>query len=153
MRKEGIANWNALAWAKSLATRRANGSVWGWNNRTRADNIDKNTVAVASSALPSSPPSLRARTAEDEMSFVDEEEYQSYLDSLESEQRFKDAAEMGMMMAVGAPGFTRAAKVRMATRKTVSAMSDTLSPGSLLRREYGLPASNFLHPDEEPRER
>ena len=140
MRKEGIANWNALAWAKSLATRRANGSVWGWNHRTRADNIDKNTVAVASSALPSSPPSLRARTAEDEMSFVDEEEYQSYLDSLESEQRFKDAAEMGMMMAVGAPGFTRAAKVRMATRKTVSAMSDTVNSQRSVITAYDLSA-------------
>ena len=52
MRKEGIANWNPLAWARSLATRRARGSVWGWDHRTRADNTDQNSVDVVSSALP-----------------------------------------------------------------------------------------------------
>jgi len=33
---EGICNWTPEARAASLATRRANGSVWGWNHRTRA---------------------------------------------------------------------------------------------------------------------
>jgi hypothetical protein len=140
MRKEGLTNWTAAQRAASLAARRASGSVWGWNHRTRADNTDKNTVDVASSALPSSPPSLRARTAEDEMSFVDEEEYQSYLDSLESEQRFKDAAEMGMMMAVGAPGITRAAKSTSLARKTVSAMSDAVNSQRAVITAYDLSA-------------
>ena len=140
MRKEGIANWNPLAWAKSLAVRRAKGSVWGWDHRTRADNTDKNTVDVASSALPYTPPSLRAATIDDEMSFVDEEEYQSYLDSLEREQRIKDAAEMGMMMAVGAPGITKAAKTTSLTRKTVSAMSDVVNSQRSVITAYDLSA-------------
>jgi hypothetical protein len=33
---EGIRNWTPEARAASLATRRANGSVWGWNKRKRA---------------------------------------------------------------------------------------------------------------------
>jgi hypothetical protein len=33
---EGIRNWTPEARAASLATRRANGSVWGWNHRKRA---------------------------------------------------------------------------------------------------------------------
>jgi hypothetical protein len=33
---EGIRNWNPAAWAKSLAVRRARGSVWGWDHRKRA---------------------------------------------------------------------------------------------------------------------
>jgi hypothetical protein len=33
---EGIRNWSPEARAASLATRRANGSVWGWNHRKRA---------------------------------------------------------------------------------------------------------------------
>ena len=34
--EEGIRNWTPEARAASLATRRANGSVWGWNKRKRA---------------------------------------------------------------------------------------------------------------------
>ena len=33
---EGLRNWTPEARAASLATRRANGSVWGWNHRKRA---------------------------------------------------------------------------------------------------------------------
>jgi hypothetical protein len=35
-RAEGLANWNEEARAKSLAVRRARGSVWGWDKRQRA---------------------------------------------------------------------------------------------------------------------
>jgi hypothetical protein len=34
--EEGLRNWTPEARAASLATRRANGSVWGWNKRKRA---------------------------------------------------------------------------------------------------------------------
>ncbi len=34
--EEGLRNWTPEARAASLATRRANGSVWGWNHRKRA---------------------------------------------------------------------------------------------------------------------
>ncbi len=140
MRRDGIANWTPDARAKSLAVRRAKGSVWGWDKRTRAENTDKNTVAVASSSILRQPPSLRARTVEDEMSFVDEEEYQAYLDSLEKEQRDKNALEMGMMMAVGAPGITKAAKSTSLTSKTVSAMSDVVNSQRAVITAYDLSA-------------
>jgi hypothetical protein len=140
MRQEGIANWNALAWAKSLATRRANGSVWGWNHRTRADNTDKNTVEVASSALPYTTPSLRARTVEDEMTYVDEEEYQQLLEEAKLKQDSDNAMEMGMMMAVGAPGITKAAKTTSLARKTVTAMSDVVNSQRSVLTAYDLSA-------------
>ena len=140
MRSEGIANWNPLAWAKSLAVRRAKGSVWGWDHRTRADNTDKNTVDVASSPLPYETPSLRAATVDDEMSFVDEEEYQAYLDSLKREQDHQTALEMGMMMAVGAPGITKAAKSTSLARKTVTAMSDVVNSQRSVLTAYDLSA-------------
>jgi hypothetical protein len=152
MRKEGIANWTAEARAKSLATRRAKGSVWGLDHRTRADNTDKNTVDVASSPLPVTadpytPPSLRARTVDDEMSFVDEEEYQAYLDDLAREKDGKNAIEMAMMAAIPVSGAVRAVesaslKVKSAifARKTVSALSDVVNSQRSILTAYDLSA-------------
>jgi hypothetical protein len=137
MRKEGIANWNPLAWARSLATRRARGSVWGWDHRTRADNTDQNTVAVASSALPRQPPSMRARTVDDEMSFVEEEDYQAYLEDLERQRRSDSAIEMGMMAAVGSPGITRVGKL---TEKTISVATDVVNSQRAVITAYDLSA-------------
>ncbi len=137
MRKEGIANWNPLAWARSLATRRARGSVWGWDRRTRADNTDRNTVAVASSALPRQPPSMRARTVDDEMSFVEEEDYQEYLEDLQRQERHNSAIEMGMMAAVGSPGISRVGKL---TEKTVSVASDAVNSQRAVITAYDLSA-------------
>ena len=137
MRKEGIANWNPLAWAKSLATRRARGSVWGWNHRDRADNTDQNTVDVVSGSLPLQTPSMRARTVEDEMSFVEEEDYQEYLDDLQRQERNNSAIEMGMMMAVGAPGVSRVGKL---TEKTMSVASDVVNSQRAVITAYDLSA-------------
>ena len=137
MRSDGIANWNPLAWAKSLATRRARGSVWGWNHRDRADNTDQNTVDVVSSALPRQPPSMRTRTVDDEMSFVEEEDYQAYLEDLERQRRSDSAIEMGMMAAVGAPGISRAGKL---TEKTISVASDVVNSQRAVITAYDLSA-------------
>ena len=137
MRTDGIKNWNPLAWAKSLAVRRAKGSVWGWNHRERADNTDKNTVDVVSSPLPRQPPSIRARTLTDEMSFVDEEEYQAYLEDIERTERNNSAIEMGMMMAVGAPGVTKVGKL---TEKTMSVASDVVNSQRAVLTAYDLSA-------------
>ena len=137
MRSDGIANWNPLAWAKSLATRRARGSVWGWNHRDRADNTDQNTVDVVSSALPRQPPSMRTRTVDDEMSFVEEEDYQAYLEDLERQRRSDSAIEMGMMAAVGAPGISRAGKL---TQKTISVASDVVNSQRAVITAYDLSA-------------
>jgi hypothetical protein len=137
MRKEGIANWNLLAWARSLATRRARGSVWGWDRRTRADNTDQNTVDVVSGSLPRQPPSMRARTVDDEMSFVDEEEYQAYLEDLERQANTNSAIEMGMMAAVGSPGISRVGKL---TEKTISVASDVVNSQRAVITAYDLSA-------------
>jgi hypothetical protein len=137
MRKEGIANWNPLAWAKSLATRRARGSVWGWNHRDRADNTDQNTVDVVSGSLPRQPPSMRARTVDDEMSFVDEEEYQAYLEDLERQANTNSAIEMGMMAAVGSPGISRVGKL---TEKTISVATDVVNSQRAVITAYDLSA-------------
>jgi len=137
MRKEGIANWNPLAWAKSLAVRRARGSVWGWNHRDRADNTDRNTVDVVFASLPRQTPSMRARTVDDEMSFVEEEEYQTYLEDLQRQERNNSAIEMGMMMAVGAPGVTRVGKL---TEKTMSVASDVVNSQRAVITAYDLSA-------------
>ena len=48
-RGEGIRNWTPEARAASLATRRARGSVWGWDKRKRAGIIDTTTEAFDSS--------------------------------------------------------------------------------------------------------
>jgi hypothetical protein len=137
MRKEGIANWNPLAWAKSLATRRARGSVWGWNHRDRADNTDQNTIDVVSGSLPRQPPSMRARTVDDEMSFVEEEDYQEYLEDLERQERNNSAIEMGMMAAVGSPGISRVGKL---TEKTMSVASDVVNSQRAVITAYDLSA-------------
>jgi hypothetical protein len=158
MRKEGIANWNPLAWAKSLATRRANGSVWGWNHRTRAEHSDQNTVEVASSPIPRQTPSLRARTDEDEMTYVDEEEYQQVLEEEKRKQDSDTAMEMGMMMAVGAPGVARASKTASLTRKTVTALSDVVNSQRSVLTAYDLSAPfrqggilSIAHPSRIPK--
>jgi hypothetical protein len=158
MKKEGIANWNPLAWAKSLATRRARGSVWGWNHRTRADHSDQNTVEVASSPLPYKTPSLRARTAEDELTSVDEEEYQQFLEDEKRRQDSETSLEMGMMMAVGAPGITKVAKTTSLTSKTVSALSDVVNSQRSVLTAYDLSAPfrqggilSIAHPSRIPR--
>jgi len=48
-RGEGIRNWTPEARAASLATRRARGSVWGWDKRKRAGISDTTTEAFDSS--------------------------------------------------------------------------------------------------------
>jgi hypothetical protein len=158
MRQEGIANWNPLAWARSLATRRANGSVWGWDHRSRADNTDKNTVEVASSALPYTTPSLRARTVEDEMTYVDEEEYQQLLEEAKLKQDSDTAMEMGMMMAVGAPSISRVAKAKDIAKKAVEMSADAVNSSRSVVTAYDLSAPfrqggivSLSHPAAVPR--
>jgi hypothetical protein len=111
MRKEGIANWTAEARAKSLATRRARGSVWGWDKRARAlESVSSEALTKSLESLEefdASETGIRARSNEDEMSFVDEEEYQELLAAEKRQQDSDRALEMGMMMAVGAPGITK----------------------------------------------
>jgi hypothetical protein len=46
---DGLKNWTPEARAASLATRRARGSVWGWDKRKRAGIIDTTTEAFDSS--------------------------------------------------------------------------------------------------------
>ena len=158
MRQDGIANWNPLAWAKSLATRRANGSVWGWNHRTRAEHSDQNTVETASSPLPRQPPSLRARTVEDEMTYVDEEEYQQSLEEAKMKQDSDTAMEMGMMMAVGAPSISRVAKVKDIAKKAVEISTDAVNSSRSVVTAYDLSAPfrqggivSLSHPTSVPR--
>ena len=156
MRSDGIKNWNPLAWAKSLAVRRAKGSVWGWDHRTRADNTDKNTVDVASSALPRQPTSMRARNLDDEMSFVEEEDYQEYLDDLERQQRDGTSLEMGLMAAVGGgPVLSRSGKL---ITKVISAASDVVNSERAIITAYDLSAPlrqggilSLAHPSRVPR--
>jgi hypothetical protein len=146
MRKDGIANWNPLAWAKSLAVRRANGSVWGWNHRTRADHSDQNTVERASSPLPYATlermrrPVIRARTAEDELTLIDEEDYESYQRYLNSKEMMEHAMEDGMMVAAGSPGISRVARSRGIARKTLDTASDAVNSSRTVVTAYDLSA-------------
>jgi hypothetical protein len=52
-RTEGIANWTPEARAKSLAVRRAKGSVWGWDKRPRYKpfGAEKDSIDLMSDAL------------------------------------------------------------------------------------------------------
>ena len=146
MRKEGIANWNPLAWAKSLAVRRANGSVWGWNHRTRADHSDQNTVVRASSPLPYETlermrrPVIRARTAEDELTLIDEEDYESYQRYLESKEMMEHAIEDGMMIAAGSPGITRAGRLSRLGKTVVDTATDAVNSSRAVVTAYDLSA-------------
>ena len=158
MRQEGIKNWNPLAWARSLATRRANGSVWGWNHRTRADNTDQNTVAVASSALPRPVPSLRARTDADELTMIPEEDYQLALEAEERARRNKQAIEDGMMIAVGSPGLSRFAKTKQLAGKVIDVSTDAVNSSRSVVTAYDLSAPfrqggivSLSHPTAVPR--
>ena len=158
MRQEGIANWNPLAWARSLATRRANGSVFGWNHRTRADHSDQNTVAVASSALPRQPPSLRARTDADELTMIPEEDYQLALEAEERARRNKQAIEDGMMIAVGSPGMSRFAKTKQLAGKVIDVSTDAVNSSRSVVTAYDLSAPfrqggivSLSHPTAVPR--
>jgi hypothetical protein len=143
MRKDGIANWTKEARDKSLAVRRARGSVWGWDKRQRADNTDQNVVEVASVPLPPEPeekPAFRARTDEDELTQIDMEDYEAMVEYEKQARRSQDAMEMGMMMAVGAPGITRASVGRSLLRKTVGIASDTVNSSRTIVTAYDLSA-------------
>ena len=143
MRQDGIANWTKEAREKSLAVRRAKGSVWGWDKRQRADNTDQNTVDVASIPLPRSmeeKPAFRARTDEDELTQIDMEDYEAMVEYEKQARRSQDAMEMGMMMAVGAPGITRASAGRSLLRKTVGIASDTVNSSRTIVTAYDLSA-------------
>jgi hypothetical protein len=143
MRQDGIANWTKEARDKSLAVRRARGSVWGWDKRQRADNTDQNVVEVASVPLPPAPeekPSFRARTDEDELTQIDMEDYEAMVEHEKQARRSQDAMEMGMMMAVGAPGITRASAGRSLLRKTVGIASDTVNSSRTIVTAYDLSA-------------
>jgi hypothetical protein len=146
MHKEGIANWNPLAWAKSLAVRRANGSVWGWNHRTRADHSDQNTVVRASSPLPYETlermrrPVIRARTAEDELTLIDEEDYESYQRYLTSKEMMDHAMEDGMMIAAGSPGITRAGRLSRIGKTVVDTATDAVNSSRAVVTAYDLSA-------------
>ena len=168
MRKEGIANWNPLAWARSLATRRANGSVWGWNHRTRAENTDQNTVDVVSSPMTYTTtrilepgPSIRARTVEDELTMIPEEDYQLELDRQRMEEMRRHAIEDGMMAAMGSPlgraGSAGSAGKR-ALKKTVEVASDAVNSSRSVVTAYDLSAPfrqggivSLTHPSAVPR--
>ena len=144
MRKEGIANWTAEARAKSLATRRARGSVWGWDKRARAlESVSSEALTKSLESLEefdASETGIRARSNEDEMSFVDEEEYQELLAAEKRQQDSDRALEMGMMMAVGAPGITKVSRTASLTSKSVSAMSDVVNSQRAVITAYDLSA-------------
>ena len=153
MRKEGIANWTAVARAKSLATRRAKGSVWGWDKRARAlESVSSEALTKSLESLSDEPQTvLRAPTADDEISFVDEEEYQDYLDYLEGAKRSKNAIEDGIMAAMpiarigkAADGVLKAgsAAVKKSSigKKIVSAMSDVVNTQRSVLTAYDLSA-------------
>jgi hypothetical protein len=144
MRKEGIANWTAEARAKSLATRRARGSVWGWDKRARAlESVSSEALTKSLESLEefdASETGIRARSTDDEMSFVDEEEYQELLAAEKRQQDSDRALEMGMMMAVGAPGITKVTKTANLTSKSVSAMSDVVNSQRAVITAYDLSA-------------
>ena len=144
MRKEGIANWTAEARAKSLATRRARGSVWGWDKRARAlESVSSEALTKSLESLEefdASETGIRARSNDDEMTFVDEEEYQELLAAEKRQQDSDRALEMGMMMAVGAPGITKVSRTASLTSKSVSAMSDVVNSQRAVITAYDLSA-------------
>ena len=77
MRQDGIANWTKEARAKSLAVRRAKGSVWGWDKRQRAsaDSLTPGFDRLMRDLEEYDPDKtyIRARNAEDELNTIDEE--------------------------------------------------------------------------------
>jgi len=164
MRKEGLANWNPLAWARSLATRRSRGSVWGWDHRTRAVHSDQNTVEVASSPLPQKTlekmrePVIRARTDEDELTTISEEDYQLALQYEEDLRSHRNVIEMGMMAAMGTPiGMGSSAGKKFLT-KAVDTASDVVNSSRSVVTAYDLSAPfrqggiiSFSHPSVIPR--
>jgi hypothetical protein len=83
---------------------------------------------------------IRARSTDDEMSFVDEEEYQELLAAEKRQQDSDRALEMGMMMAVGAPGITKVSRTASLTSKSVSAMSDVVNSQRAVITAYDLSA-------------
>jgi hypothetical protein len=141
MRKEGLANWTKEARAKSLAVRRAKGSVWGWDKRARAvSDVTSDPLEKSISALElydASKISIRARTSQDELTMIPEEDYQAYLEQLKAQERMRQAMEDGMMMAVGAPGPSR---VRSVGGKVVDVASDVVNSSRSVVTAYDLSA-------------
>jgi hypothetical protein len=139
MRQEGLANWTAEARAKSLAIRRAKGSVWGWDKRARAlESVSSEALTKSLESLEefdASATAIRAPTAEDELNFISEEEYQQVLDEEERAKRNYQAMEMGMMAAIGSP--LRAVGLG---KKTVSVAADAVNSSRAVVTAYDLSA-------------
>jgi len=144
MRKEGLANWTREARAKSLAVRRAKGSVWGWDKRDRAvSDVTSDPLEKSISSLEGydpAVPSIRAPTSQDELTMIPEEDYQAYLEQLKAHERMNQAMEDGMMMAVGAPGLKKVPKTRSFGGKVVDTASDVVNSSRSVVTAYDLSA-------------
>lgn len=138
MRQHGMKNWNDKARASSLAKRRANGSVWGWNHRTRASDVGRNTVESVSAALPREKPSLRPQTISDELTFIPEEDYQAALDAERRAQDQQTAIETAMMIASGTP--IRTPRGLTIARKALDIASDAVNSSRSVVTAYDLSA-------------
>jgi hypothetical protein len=144
MRQDGIANWTKEARDKSLAVRRAKGSVWGWDKRQRAsaDSLTPGFDRLIRDLNEYDPDKtyIRARNAEDELNTIDEEDYEALVEWEKQKARNERAISDGMMMAVGAPGITRASSGRGLFRKTVDTASDAVNSSRTVVTAYDLSA-------------
>lgn len=159
MLQDGMKNWNDKARASSLATRRANGSVWGWNHRRRASGVSRNAVESVSAPLPSQPPILRARNTQDELTTIPEEDYQAALDAERRADDRRNAIETAMMVAAGVPAApSRARRGLAVARKALDVASDAVNSSRSVVTAYDLSAPfrqggivSITHPTSVPR--
>jgi hypothetical protein len=159
MRQDGIANWTKEARAKSLAVRRAKGSVWGWDKRQRqADNPSPGFERIMKDIAEYDPDKtfIRARTIEDELTTLDEDEYKDYLEWEKQNQRSEQAINDALMVAM--PVGRVASPLRRFGTKSVEVASDAVNSSRAVVTAYDLSAPfrqggivSLTHPSAVPR--
>jgi hypothetical protein len=85
-------------------------------------------------------PTIRARTAEDELTLIDEEDYEKYQQYIKSKEIMEGAIEDGMMIAAGSPGITRAGRLSRIGKTVVDTATDAVNSSRAVVTAYDLSA-------------